>query len=65
MLQECDELSRNTIESMPESHTVCPFELSLDLSLWADCVIGAINYVFDPRATSDAFLRLRAAIMFS
>lgn len=49
-LQECDELSRNTIEKYARKHTVCPFELSLDLSLWADCVIGDYNYVFDPRA---------------
>jgi DNA excision repair protein ERCC-2 len=28
---------------------VCPFELSLDLSLWVDCIICDYNYVFDPR----------------
>lgn len=49
-LQEGDELCRNTIEQYARKHTVCPFEFSLDLSLWADCVIGDYNYVFDPRA---------------
>lgn len=49
-LEECDELTRNTIEYYAHKHTVCPFELSLDLALWADCVIGDYNYVFDPRA---------------
>ena len=28
---------------------MCPFEFSLDLSLWADCIICDYNYVFDPR----------------
>jgi len=30
-------------------HRVCPFEFSLDLALWADCVICDYNYAFDPR----------------
>jgi DNA excision repair protein ERCC-2 len=30
-------------------HRVCPFELSLDLALWVDCIICDYNYVFDPR----------------
>ncbi len=30
------------------SHTVCPFELSLDLSRWCDLVIMDYNYLFDP-----------------
>lgn len=29
---------------------VCPFELSLDLALKADLIVGDYNYVFDPRA---------------
>ena len=29
---------------------VCPFELSLDVSLWVDAVICDYNYVFDPNA---------------
>ncbi len=49
-LQECDELSRNTVEKYAQKHRVCPFELSLDLAFWADCIIGDYNYVFDPRA---------------
>lgn len=30
-------------------HQVCPFELSLDLALWVDCIVCDYNYVFDPR----------------
>ncbi|HYH01513.1 MAG TPA: helicase C-terminal domain-containing protein [Bacillota bacterium] len=29
-------------------YTVCPFELSLDLSLQADLIVGDYNYLFDP-----------------
>jgi Rad3-related DNA helicase len=46
----CDNLTRAVIEAYAERHTVCPFELSLDISLWTDCVICDYNYVFDPRA---------------
>ena len=45
-----DNLNRDVIEAQAQRHRVCPFELSLDLSLWADVVICDYNYVFDPRA---------------
>jgi DNA excision repair protein ERCC-2 len=50
VLEHCDDLSRTVIAAYAEQHMVCPFELSLDLTLWADCVICDYNYVFDPRA---------------
>ena len=28
---------------------MCPFELSLDVSVWADAIICDYNYVFDPQ----------------
>ena len=31
-------------------HHVCPYELSLDMVMWADAVICDYNYVFDPVA---------------
>src|SRR6185369_10194353 len=40
--------TRSEIEALARKHTVCPFELSLDLSLWADAIICDYNYVFDP-----------------
>lgn len=49
-IRESDDLSRKAVEEYARKHTVCPFELSLDLSLLADCVICDYNYVFDPRA---------------
>jgi DNA excision repair protein ERCC-2 len=44
-----DNLNRSAIEAVARAHRVCPFELSLELSLWADCIIGDYNYAFDPR----------------
>ncbi|WP_010248936.1 ATP-dependent DNA helicase [Acetivibrio cellulolyticus] len=44
-----NELKRDTIEMYSRKHRVCPFEYSLDLTLWADAVICDYNYVFDPR----------------
>ena len=49
LLKQEDIMTRNIVETYARKHHVCPFELSLDLSLWADCVICDYNYVFDPR----------------
>jgi DNA excision repair protein ERCC-2 len=46
---EREEITRPVLESVSQTHQVCPFELSLDLSLWADAVVCDYNYVFDPR----------------
>lgn len=50
ILMNCDEMSRENIETYAQKHQVCPFEMSLDVSLWVDAVIGDYNYVFDPTA---------------
>jgi len=44
-----DDINRATLEKVGAEHQVCPFELSLDLSLWVDAVICDYNYVFDPK----------------
>lgn len=44
-----EELTRSVIEEAAQAHQVCPFELSLDVSMWVDAVICDYNYVFDPR----------------
>ncbi len=49
VLKNSENLSRDVIEEYSRKHTVCPFEFSLDLSLWADCIICDYNYAFDPR----------------
>ena len=49
-LFQIDAFTPAAIEDAARRHTVCPFELSLDLSLWADVVICDYNHLFDPRA---------------
>ena len=48
VLLEYKYADRARIEQVALEHQVCPFELSLDLALWADVIIGDYNYVFDP-----------------
>ncbi|MCR5343396.1 MAG: ATP-dependent DNA helicase [Butyrivibrio sp.] len=48
LLRNSDSFDREAIISYAEKHRVCPFELSLDMSLFADAVICDYNYVFDP-----------------
>ena len=45
-----DDFSRAAIEEYAEKYQVCPFEMGLDMSLFADIIIGDYNYVFDPHA---------------
>ncbi|MBU5427011.1 ATP-dependent DNA helicase [Tissierella pigra] len=44
-----DLITRDTIVSYGLKHNVCPFEFSLDISLWADIIICDYNYVFNPQ----------------
>lgn len=43
-----DCFDREVIETYARKHQVCPFELALDCSLFADGIIGDYNYLFDP-----------------
>ena len=42
--------TRIDIEALATKHNVCPFELSLDISLWTDVIIADYNYLFNPRS---------------
>lgn len=42
-------ITREVILEYAMKHTVCPFEMSLDVSLFVDGIICDYNYVFDPR----------------
>lgn len=44
-----DCFSRDRIEEYARKYNICPFEFSLDLTNWSDCIICDYNYVFDPR----------------
>ncbi len=48
MLVSSDNFNRETIEEFAKKHQVCPFEMCLDMSLFADAVICDYNYLFDP-----------------
>lgn len=50
-----DTFTREVIEEYSRKHKVCPFEFSLEVSNWADCVICDYNYVFDPSANLKRF----------
>ncbi|MBR1692171.1 MAG: ATP-dependent DNA helicase, partial [Lachnospiraceae bacterium] len=43
-----DNFDRDTIELYARKHSVCPFEMALDMSLFADLIICDYNYLFDP-----------------
>ena len=48
--EQTDSYTRERLISHAKKWQVCPFEMSLDLSLWVDAVICDYNYVFDPQA---------------
>lgn len=50
MITTTSDMSRENIEIYAKKHNVCPFEMSLDVSLWVDAIICDYNYVFDPNA---------------
>ncbi len=55
LLTSSDEMNREIIEEQARKWKVCPYEMSLDLSDWADAVICDYNYVFDPNASLRRF----------
>jgi DNA excision repair protein ERCC-2 len=60
-LEEMDKhqaFTRPVIEEIAQRYQVCPFEFSLDLALWVDCIICDYNYVFDPRVYLRRFFDL-------
>ncbi|MCM1540696.1 MAG: ATP-dependent DNA helicase [Blautia sp.] len=48
LLTSEESFSRERIAEYAEKYQVCPFEMCLDMSLFADGVIGDYNYLFDP-----------------
>lgn len=48
LLMHEDNFGREAVTEYAEKHKVCPFEMCLDMSLFADAVICDYNYVFDP-----------------
>ena len=43
------------IQDIAEKHTLCPHELSLDISLFCDVIVGDYNHAFHPRIRLDRY----------
>lgn len=61
---EEDTLDRPTIEHYARKYKLCPFELSLDLSLLYDVIICDYNYLFDPRVYLKRYFTRRGDYCF-
>lgn len=48
LLTHEESFGREVVEEYARKHQVCPFELCLDMSLFADGIICDYNYLFDP-----------------
>lgn len=48
LLEREESFDRRIVEEYARRHCVCPFEMCLDVSLFADAVICDYNYLFDP-----------------
>lgn len=55
MVKNENVIDRDCVAGYAERYKVCPFELSLDASLFADGIICDYNYVFDPRVNLKRF----------
>ncbi|MHC1684132.1 MAG: ATP-dependent DNA helicase [Clostridiaceae bacterium] len=55
LLSNEDEFTREVIEKYSIKNKICPFELSLDLTIYADAIICDYNYLFDPRVSLKRF----------
>ena len=55
LLTREEDIRRTTLEKYGMEYNVCPFELGLDASLFADAIVGDYNYLFDPRAKLKRF----------
>lgn len=57
LLQQESAITRDLILEYADKHQVCPFEMSLDISLWTDAVICDYNYAFDPTSHLKRFFQ--------
>lgn len=55
LLMHEEQISRGLIDRYAEHHMVCPFEMCLDITLFADAVICDYNYLFDPHVALKRF----------
>ena len=55
LLTAKENFSRELIVEYATKYQVCPFEMCLDMSLFADGIIGDYNYLFDPHVSLKRF----------
>ncbi len=55
LLNQTDVFDRETLLQQAKKHTVCPFEMSLDVSSWCDDIVCDYNYAFDPTVSLKRF----------
>lgn len=55
LLTATDNYDRETTIEYAKKYQVCPYELTLDLTLFSDCIICDYNYAFDPSAVLKRF----------
>ena len=60
LIKKYDFFNRDNVEQTAMKHTLCPFELSLDLALQCDLIICDYNYVFDPRVYLKRFFQQKS-----
>ncbi len=59
ILNKYNDYSRENIDKISEEYKLCPFELSLDLTLLSDVIICDYNYVFDPKVSLKRFFDVK------
>lgn len=63
ILENEERISSEMLQKYAEKYKLCPFELSLDLSIYCDGIIGDYNYIFDPRASLVRILESKGNIV--
>lgn len=63
ILENEDRISSEILKKYAEKYEICPFELSLDLSIYCDGIIGDYNYIFDPRVSLTRILEANGNIV--
>lgn len=64
ILNKEDFIHKDCVQEIARKHTICPFELSLDASLYADIIVCDYNYVFDPRVYLKRFFTDKGNYVF-
>lgn len=64
LLDHHEEMDKELFQQIGQKYELCPFELSLDASLYCDIIICDYNYVFDPRVYLKRFFTEKNDCLF-